>query len=158
MRCTVYRQEMSERTVMAYKVAYNTDEDCVHARIEGAIDLDTVREYGRAIIRELSAHHCLRLLNDMRKASVRVSTVDIYDLPAWIEEAAEEAGVSRGVRRALVVRQDFDDYKFFETVCRNHGHLLEVFADADATGIFRNQSEARAWLGLTADTRKRPGT
>jgi hypothetical protein len=143
---------------MPYKVIYNADEDCVQARIEGVIDLDMVHEYSRALIRQLSAHHCLRLLNDMRKASVRVSTVDIYDLPARIEEAIEDAGVSRTRRRALIVARDFQDYQFFETVCRNHGHLLDVFADAQTTSIFRNQSEARAWLGLTKDTSNRPGT
>jgi hypothetical protein len=157
VQCTA-NQEKSTGIAVAYEVVYNAHEDCVHARIEGIVDLDVAHEYARAIIEQLSAHHCLRLLNDMRKASVRVSIVDIYDLPAWIEEVLKEAGVSRTCKRALIVARDFQDYKFFETVSRNHGHLLEVFTDANATGIFRNRSEARAWLGLTADTPSHPGT
>lgn len=134
---------------MAYKVIYNPDEDCVHARIEGRVDLATARRYAKEIIKSLSAHHCLRVLNDMRQASIQLSTMDIYDLPAWIEEACEEAGVNRFCKRALLVSRDFNDYEFFETVSRNHGHLLEVFADSEQTGIFHEIAMARAWLGLT---------
>lgn len=145
---------------MAYKVTYNPDEDCVHASIEGDVDLAMAQRYAREIIKQLRAHHCLRLLNDMRKASIKLSTMDIYDLPAWIEERIEEAGVSRSCKRALLVAKDFRDYEFFETVSRNHGQLLEVFADSRITGIFHDISKADAWLGLTkvkpASRRKRP--
>jgi hypothetical protein len=72
------------------------------------------------IIKQLSAHNCLRLLNDMRQASLRLSTVDLYELPAWIEEA----GVNRACKRALVVARDFNDYKFYETVSRNQATLM----------------------------------
>jgi len=134
---------------MAYKVIYNPDEDCVHASIEGDVDLAMAQRYAKEIIKQLRAHHCLRVLNDMRKASIKLSTVDIYELPAWIEEACEEAGVNRFLKRALLVSRDFNDYKFFETVSRNHGHLLAVFADPEKTHIFRDIATAREWLGLT---------
>ena len=142
---------------MAYQVTYNADEDCVHARIDGVVDLEMVHRYAREIIKQLSAHNCLRLLNDMRQASIQLSTVDIYDLPAWIEEAVEEAGVSRACKRALVVARDFSEYKFFETVSRNHGHLLEVFADSHTTGFFRDRTKAREWLGLPMEILNEPG-
>ncbi len=134
---------------MAYKVTYNPDKDCVHARIEGDVDLALAQRYAKEIIQQLRAHHCLRVLNDMRQASIKLSTVDIYELPAWIEEACEEAGVNRFCKRALLVSRDFNDYEFFETVSRNHGHLLEVFADPEKTGIFRDIAKACEWLGLT---------
>jgi hypothetical protein len=139
---------------MAYQVTYNADDDCVHATIEGVVDLATAYRYAREIIKQLSAHNCLRVLNDMRQASIQLSTMDLYDLPAWIEEAMEEAGVNRAVRRALIVAKDFSEYKFFETVSRNHGHLLEVFADSNTTGIFRDKTKAREWLGLPTPTLK----
>jgi hypothetical protein len=144
---------------MACKVSYNAEEDCVHASIEGEVDRALAQRYAREIIQQLRAHNCLRLLNDMRQASIKLSTIDIYDLPAWLEERLEEAGVSRYVRRALLVARDFNDYEFFETVTRNHGQLLEVFADSKITGIFHDISEADEWLGLTkvksASRRKR---
>jgi hypothetical protein len=127
---------------MAYKVIYNPDEDCVHASIEGRVDLALAQQYAREIIQQLRAHRCLRLRNDMRKASLKLSTIDLYDLPAWIEERLEEAGVSRSCKRALLVSRNFDDYEFYETVSRNHGHLLEVFADSKLTGIFRDIARA----------------
>jgi hypothetical protein len=143
---------------MPYKVIYNADEDYVHATIQGKVDLALVHRYSREIIKQLNTHHCLRVLNDMRKASPELATLDIYELPAWLEE---EAGIRRSCKRALLVAKDFDDYLFFETVSRNHGHLLEVFADSNQTGIFRDITRAREWLGLTpaepASGGKRPG-
>ncbi len=145
---------------MAYKVLYNPDEDCVHASIEGGVDLALAQRYAQEIIRQLRAHNCLRLRNDMRRASLELSTIDLYDLPAWIEERLEEAGVSRACKRALLVARDFRDYAFYETVSRNHGHLLEVFADARITGIFHDIAKADEWLGITkappASGRNRP--
>jgi hypothetical protein len=143
---------------MAYEVIYDPNKDCVYARIEGDVDLAMAHRYAREIIKQLSAHRCLRLLNDMRHASIQLSTVDIYDLPAWIEEAAREAGVSRACRRALVVARDFSEYQFFETVSRNHGHLLEVFADSESTGIFRDMAKASEWLGLATTEPASAGT
>jgi hypothetical protein len=131
---------------MAYEVIYDSQEDCVHGRIEGQVDLALVHEYAREIIKQLREHNCPCFLNDMRQAWGKLSTVEIYDLPAWIEEA----GMDRSCKRALLVARDFDDYAFFETVSRNHGQLVEVFADTRKTGIFRDIAEARAWLGLPA--------
>jgi len=145
---------------MAYTVIYDPDQDCVYAGIEGGVDLAVAQRYAQEIIEQLRAHHCLRLRNDMRKASLKLSTMDLYDLPAWIEERLEEAGVSRSCKRALLVSTDFRDYEFYETVSRNHGHLLEIFADSKITGIFRDIAKADEWLGLTkvppASRRKRP--
>jgi hypothetical protein len=143
---------------MAYKVEYDADENCVYACIEGVVDSGTAHEYAREIIKHLGGHDCVCLLNDMRKASIRLSTIDLYDLPAWIEEALEDAGVNRACKRALVVSRDFSNYKFYETVSRNHGHVLEVFADANATHIFRDKAKAREWLGLTKDILQDQGT
>lgn len=129
---------------MAYQVIYDPEADCVHGCIEGEVDLALVHEYGKEIIRQLRAHHCRCFLNDMRAAWGRLSTVDIYDLPAWIEEA----GMDRSCQRALLVARDFDDYAFFETVSRNHGQLVQVFADTQKTGISCDIAAAHASLGL----------
>jgi len=140
----------SKETAKTCEVFCNPDEDCVYARIEGDVDLAMAQRYAKEIIEQLRTHDCSRLLNDMRKASIKLSTMDIYDLPAWIEEACEEAGVDHFLKRALLVSKDFRDYKFYQTVSRNHGHLLEVFADSKKAGIFRDIAIAREWLGLPA--------
>jgi hypothetical protein len=57
------------------------------------------------------------------------------------------SGVLNSVKK--LVSRDFNDYEFFETVARNHGHLVAVFADPNKTGIFRDIAQAREWLGLT---------
>lgn len=75
---------------------------------------------------------------------MKLSTIEIYDLPTYISEA----GLDRLCKRALIVSQDFEDYKFFENVSSNHGHLVKVFSDSDEFSIFRNTEEAEEWPGL----------
>jgi hypothetical protein len=119
--------------------------------MEGDIDIETVTEFGKEAGKLLSKHGCKRILNDARKANVKLSTLEIHDLPQFIETA----GVDPLCKRALIVSQDFDDYKFFENVSLLKGHMLGIFADTETFSIFRSAEEARDWLGLppaTADS------
>lgn len=104
--CGVLQEGLAGGLPLAYEVVYNPDGDCVYASIEGSVDLAMAQRYAQEIINQLRSHGCLRLRNDMRKASVKLSTIDLYDLPPWIEERLEEAGASRSCRRALLVSRD----------------------------------------------------
>jgi hypothetical protein len=70
--------------------------------------------------------------------------MEIYEMPIYLEEL----GYERLCRRAIVVSQDFEDYRFFENVSRNHGHLLEVFSNSEKFGLFRDIEKAKEWLGI----------
>ncbi|MHC4243534.1 MAG: hypothetical protein ACYS3N_16910 [Planctomycetota bacterium] len=129
---------------MSYNVYYDSERDCVFASMEGDIDIKQAKEFAHEATKLISAHNCRRLLNDLRKANMKLSTIEIYDLPTYISDA----GLDRLCKRALVVSQDFEDYKFFENVSSNHGHLVEVFADSDEFSIFQNVDKAQDWLGL----------
>jgi hypothetical protein len=80
----------------------------------------------------------------MRKAKLKLSTMEIYDLPIYIEEA----GLDITCRRAAIVSQDFDDYRFFENVSRNRGHFVEIFSNSEKFGLFRDIEKAKEWLGI----------
>jgi hypothetical protein len=112
--------------------------------MEGDIDIEKVKELAQEVVKQTSAHNCRRLLNDFRKANVKLSTIEIYDLPTYFSEA----GLDRLCKRALIVSRDFDDYKFFENVSSNLGHLLEVFVDSDEPTVFQSVKKAHEWLGL----------
>ncbi|MHC4532978.1 MAG: hypothetical protein ACYS6K_03410 [Planctomycetota bacterium] len=129
---------------MSFNVYYDSERNCVFVSIEGDFDMEQAKELAQEAVKQATAHNCKRLLNDLRKANVKLSTIEIYDLPAYISDA----GLDRLCKRALIVSQDFDDYKFFENVSSNQGHLVEVFADSDEFSIFRNVDEAQDWLGL----------
>jgi hypothetical protein len=119
---------------MPYSVKYHPKFDCVFAKIEGKIDIKIAQEFAKEAIKQTAEHNCRKLLNDLRKAQVKLSTFDIYHLPSSIEKA----GLDHLCKRALLVSRDFDDYRFFENISRSHGHLVEIFTDSDTFSLFRN--------------------
>jgi len=77
-------------------------------------------------------------LADYTEAILQLSTLEIYELP----QIASEAGASSGIqlhelKRALVVKDDLNDYQFFETVTINKGQNAKMFHDID---------QAKQWL------------
>ena len=129
---------------MRYSVHYDSKYDCVFARIEGEIEMKELDDFAKEVVKQTSEHDCRRLINDLRKAQVKLSTLELYELPHFIEGA----GLDRLCKRAVVVSQDFDDYRFFENISRRRGHLVEIFADSDKFSIFRDMEKAKEWLGL----------
>jgi hypothetical protein len=131
---------------MPYSIRYDPECDCLFASMEGDIDMQTLTEFGKEVGKLISEHGCKRILNDVRKIKIKLSTLEIYNLPKFVESL----GIDRSVKRAVIVSQDFDQLRFFETVSRNVGQLLELFTDTDKPSMFRSAEEARDWLGLPA--------
>jgi hypothetical protein len=129
---------------MPYEVRYDAKTDCVHSCFEGEIDKETVEAYAVDIVKVLREHNCMRSLNDMRKAKVELSTMEIYEFPIYLEGLEYE----RLCKRAIIVSKDFEDFRFYETVSLNHGHLLEIFSDSDQFSFFRDVEKAKEWLGI----------
>jgi hypothetical protein len=85
------------------------------------------------VARICAERECRRFLNDMRKTEIDFSFVDLFESP----KVMDESGVTRTVKRALVVPVAFEEAEFLETVTRNRGHNLMVFRDI---------KEAKRWL------------
>lgn len=114
-------------------VSYLPDDRIVAAEVEGSLTIDVAHQ---TIIRmaDASARHDTKLLLlDLRNASVEASTTDIYYLPSHFANL----GLTQRHVQALVVAQDRQDYDFMETVSKNRGHLVKVFADKE---------KAKSWL------------
>jgi hypothetical protein len=118
---------------MPFNVSYDSESDCLIASIEGEIDFELLEELAAEVVRLSTAHNCRRILNDLSKAVMKLSTLNIYDIPKLLKDA----GLRQDCLRAIVVAKDFDDYAFFMTVSKNRGQLVELFRDID---------EAKRWL------------
>ncbi|MHC4624374.1 MAG: hypothetical protein ACYS4W_10795 [Planctomycetota bacterium] len=101
------------------------------------MDSKSVKEYAKEIIGTASKHNCKRFLNDMREAQLDLSTIEIYEIPGFLDAA----GLDRTSKRALVVSRQPEDYRFFENVSINRGYNVKVFEDMD---------EAMNWLRADA--------
>ena len=118
---------------MSHRLHHNPETDCIELTIEGTFDMERLRRIAPEVARLSEQSGCRRILNDMSGATIPLAISDLYDSPRQMDAA----GVSRTTRRALVVPPDFAQAAFLETVTRNRGHNLRIFADRE---------QALAWL------------
>ena len=120
-----------------FEVSYDKKRDCLVGSFTGTLDLKTIAQFAKAIAAAAQTHDCKRFLNDMRKAKVDFSTVELYRMPGVLDAS----GLDPSWRRAIIASKQLKDYRFFETVAQNQGYSVRVFTDPD---------EALTWL--KADT------
>ncbi len=113
---------------MSYSMKYNSENNCIMASMEGRIDQNTVKEFALNIVEATKKHNCRKILNDIRKVNLNLSTIEIYELPKKIKEA----GLEQFTKRALVVGNNFEDVAFFETVSFNQAQNVKIFRDPEA--------------------------
>jgi len=118
---------------MAFHVAYDPQCDCLIGEFIGSIDHEKLEEYALEVAEAAKEHGCRRILNDLRKAEVRFSTTEIIEIPGFLETT----GIDRSWKRAVVVSQSLEDYRFYETTALNRGYTVKIFTDL---------TEARDWL------------
>jgi hypothetical protein len=127
---------------MAIEFSYVPDDELIVITCRGRITFGEIEEATMQGCRLAAQYRVSRFLADARDTESSVGSHEIYDLP----ELYASAGISRSTMIAVVAQPDgknFEDFRFFETVCRNNGyHYVETFNTVE---------DARAWL-----TRPRP--
>jgi len=118
---------------MPYSVDYDKETDCIYVSVEGELNLSLFDSMAEDVARCLSECGCRRVLNDLRGARLMGSVVDIYFMP----EHAMKVGITRAVKRALVISGTFSRFHFLETVFINQGNIVQLFDSID---------EAKRWL------------
>ncbi len=123
---------------MLCSVKYDAEADLIVIEVKEVINTSLVRQLSHDAILLAKEHNCFLILNDARKATLSLSTMEIYGLLRLIQEIAAELETQvHRFKRALVVSQDIDDFTFFETVSQNRNQNVTLFRDVD---------EARKWL------------
>jgi len=81
---------------------------------------------------------CHRVLNDLREAKLKLSMIDVYNLPKLHSESGSTLGMEvLKFKLAVVVSSGEKLAYFFETVTRNRMQNVKVFYDDES---------ARQWL------------
>ncbi|MEE9553167.1 MAG: hypothetical protein V3W18_02625 [candidate division Zixibacteria bacterium] len=117
---------------MEFKVSYDRDHDCIRITFDGEVVESELQKLASKLIKVSKEHGCRFILNDMRNATISLSTTDIYNLPKQLTDW----GIGHDLKRAIVINK-YKDLRFFETVSKNTGQNVQVFTDAD---------EAMHWL------------
>lgn len=119
--------------IMPYSVEYDKKTDCIYVSVEGEFNLSSFNSMAADVAQCLSECGCRRILNDLRHARLMGSIVDIYSMP----ERAMKVGITRAVKRALVISGTFSRFHFLETVFINQGNIVRLFNSID---------DAKRWL------------
>ncbi len=118
---------------MNFELSYDEDLDIIRGRLYGKLDAAVAKAVATDLAQLVRKHGCHRFLHDLREAQVTSSTLDLYSIPRIVKEA----GVSGGIKRALVVAEITQDFDFLETASVNAGNQVKLFTDSEA---------ALAWL------------
>ena len=110
----------------------------IEINIQGDFFLSVAKEIITEAAQIAKAHDCFFVLNDMREATVKLSMLEIYELPKTLRDIFASSGLNvYKVKQALVITKDLKEHKFFETVTLNRSQSIKYFVDMD---------EARKWL------------
>ena len=129
---------------MSYKIGYNKEHEYIMIVVEDEFTLSTFKELAADVVKFTDRYNCKRILNDMRRANLTETTLDIYNMP----KSASQAGIGNRLKRALVVSERSPSFYFLETVFINQGHIVKLFTDID---------EALHWLLNKEFSKHEPG-
>jgi hypothetical protein len=110
---------------VGFNVNYNQEHNCLIGNFEGDLDLENSKEYVKEVARKAKKNNCKRFLNDLRKANIKLSIVDLYYMPEMV--ILEE--LDRTWKRAVVVKENMEKVDFYETTAHNRGLRVKVFND-----------------------------
>jgi len=123
---------------MTHTIIYNLETCFIESKIQGEMIFKEVKEIITEFVAIVKEKGCRLLLSDYREATLKLSTMEIYQIPKMTLDAftAQELN-ARKLKRALIAARDVGDYLFYETVAANSGLPTKIFHDID---------EGKIWL------------
>jgi hypothetical protein len=112
---------------MAYSVKYCTEERCILVVINGELTLNLLQEIAMDVAKLANTNECCCIVNDLRDAKLTPKAFEVVNMP----KTAQQSGVAQTFRRALIVGDRADEFKFLETVFINQGHIVNMFPTYD---------------------------
>lgn len=123
---------------MPHTVTYNEQLHIIETRTHGEVTFSESKEIISEIIQTAVVKNCFLCLGDYREETMKLSTLELHDIPKIISNSSITHGISaHKFKRAIVVARDLKDFHFFETVTLNNGQTAKLFQDID---------EAKKWL------------
>ena len=123
---------------MAQTTVYNSEAHIIETKFEGKLALKEAKKIISKIAQVAKENNCFLCLSDYRDAELNLTTSDIYNLPKLLSDMTAQEGLSATTfKRAIVVRNNLEDFRFFETVTLNSMQNAKLFHEVD---------EAKKWL------------
>jgi hypothetical protein len=122
---------------MSSSIAYDSSCDLILVTLVGSIDKRTMDELTMETLRLVQQHSCFRVLADLRQATSAVSTLDLFQRARETAQHVSTSSIPPSYKRALLVGDNIEDPRFFETVSQNREQQVRVFHDME---------QAQRWL------------
>ncbi len=123
---------MGKKTLMTPTVRFDSDLSIIETTFHGPFSLEDILDHFTEIAQVAAEKKCLKILGDYRKATPKLSTIEIYELPQKLMDIYTNAGANaRATKRAIVVREGQQEYEFYETVTVNSGQNAKIFHDLE---------------------------
>ena len=124
---------------MPHTIHYNPEAHIIEVKVKGVVNRDKFREIFSQGVQIAKEKKCFLFLNDFRKATIKMSTMDLFDLPEVLSSISAPLGIQANrFRRALLVAPEYTrDARFAEDVIINRGQHAKFFHDVE---------EAKKWL------------
>src|SRR5262245_24570901 len=107
---------------MTHTITYDPRDNIIELKIQGDLTLERVKDITAEVIKVSKAQKCFLILNDLREATIKLSLLEIYELPKTVAEIARSSGLRPyDFRQAFVARKGQDHLSFFENVSVNRG-------------------------------------
>lgn len=123
---------------MTHTVTHNPALGVIETVAQGNLTSSEAKEIISEITQIAVEKDCFLCLRDYRKATIEMSTLEIYDIPKTLSGIVTSFGVRPSMfKRAIIAEKSLIDYQFFETATLNMGQYIKLFQDID---------EAKKWL------------
>jgi hypothetical protein len=123
---------------MTHTVTYHPALGVIETVAQGNLTLSEAKEIISEITQLAVEKDCFLCFSDYRKATMEMSTTQIYDIPEILSGIVTSFGLRPSkFKRAIIADKSLKDYQFFETVTLNMGQHIRLFQDID---------EAKKWL------------
>lgn len=117
---------------MTHTVSYNLELSVIEVYVYGDFRFSEGREILQKTIDILKQSNCRHVVQDIRKANLKFSLVELFMVPKSIQDALTREGLSFQAHRWSVVANDYSsNLKFVENVVNNRGYTMKVFTDFD---------------------------
>ncbi len=123
---------------MTHTVEYNSAAHIVESHLHGETSLGELKQTAREAMLIVKEKNCFHILTDLLDAHLNASASEMYFHPQELAQIITEAGLTvHQLKRAFVVAEASELFKFYENVAVNRGHTAMLFSDIE---------EARKWL------------
>jgi hypothetical protein len=118
---------------MSFEINWNSKNNIVEARVNDLFNYDLLDRMAPGLVQMLKEKNSRLILIDFRKSKISMSTMKIYDIPTRLSKIFNEQGVDiKQIKRAILITQQDDDFKFLDDVSFNSRHLFKLFYDEDS--------------------------